>query len=326
MCAIRGAITVKKFAMAMVVAATYCAMSGRAGAVNINDLLAPVEGESAPAAEGGPVPAAPPAPAATPAPPAAAAAPPPPPASGRVPKDVLRDVARNGTVFVLSFGDDGAATGSGALIAADLVLTNSHVVEGSDKKYVVGLAGHGYRAAVKISDTFVARNHRSDFALLRLEKPIGGKILVLGAPVQDLDDVYAAGYPATVDKMGQRLDDFLNGDILSVPDVVISTGAVQNVMDGKAGVEIVTHSARINHGNSGGPLLNGCGQIVGLNTWGSLEDVQVYDADGAVSGKKGRGLTVPTDGGFAFAQSTFEIARFLKARHLVVPTGPDCPG
>jgi len=318
-------------------AAFACWLAGAAQAENLNDLLNNLEagksaGQAAPpppvavqpavAPPEASLPATPPEasmPAATPAPAPAAG-------TGRLGKQSLRQLAQSTTVFVVSFlKSKGGATGSGLLLAPDLVLTNSHVVEDANT-VLVAIAGRGYRKAEVVADTFVGRNDRTDFALLKLSEPLGDITLALGPPVESLDDVYAVGFPATVYDEGQRMADFLQGDLTSVPDVVISSGSVQNVMERNNGVEMVTHSARINHGNSGGPLLNACGEVVGVNTWGSIAEAPLVSGNKAMTDRKGNAVTAQVDGGFGFAQSVDEITRFLKSRHITYRIGPPCEG
>ncbi|OYU17403.1 MAG: hypothetical protein CFE34_15930 [Rhodobacteraceae bacterium PARR1] len=100
----------------------------------------------------------------------------------------------------------------------------------------------------------------------------GGDITVffLAGP----DDVVA--FDGTVLAIETTLTQGLVSKVFVAPWEAV-TGATSNVP-----VEIIQHTAAINHGNSGGPLLDECGQVVGMNTAGVLED-NVYLASSSRS-------------------------------------------
>ena len=55
------------------------------------------------------------------------------------------------------------------------------------------------------------------------------------------------------------------------PDMVFTTGEVSVVQARSSGIPMIIHTALISHGNSGGPLVDMCERIIGVNTW-ILED------------------------------------------------------
>jgi S1-C subfamily serine protease len=97
-----------------------------------------------------------------------------------------------------------------------------------------------------------------DFAVLVVR---GGKSLVplpVGDEPSPLDSVIAAGFPGLT----------VSSDPDGVsPDVVFSQGEVSVVQPQPNGVGLVIHTANIAPGSSGGPLLNRCGVLVGVNTF-----------------------------------------------------------
>jgi hypothetical protein len=122
-----------------------------------------------------------------------------------------------------------------------------------------------YLGANPIQVTLVAKtpNHefaQPDFALLKvtnLPKPI--KTLPIGDDPPVLQNVYAAGFP------GFTTDTDANQ---TTPNTVFSDGRVNVVQRQDNGISLVIHGAYISPGNSGGPLINNCGTLVGVNTFG----------------------------------------------------------
>ena len=146
------------------------------------------------------------------------------------------------------------STGSGFVVSADgLIVTNNHVVEGADQVQIT-LDGREYTAEVKGTDT------ATDVALLQVDAGrelaylelgdsdalrVGEWVMVVGSPLQ-LDQTVTVG-------------------------VVSAKGRSLGVLDSSFENFIQTDAA-INFGNSGGPLLNLSGQVVGIATlvnWGA---------------------------------------------------------
>ena len=136
-------------------------------------------------------------------------------------------------------------SGSGWVAAPGLVVTNAHVVAGQDDTTVVGTAGPPLRAAAVAFDT------RNDVAVLRV-RGLGARPLQQSEP--------RAGSPAAV--LGYPE----NGPLTAIPARVGRTTAVLSVdAYGRAPVRrrITSLRGRVRPGNSGGPLLNSSGRVVG---------------------------------------------------------------
>lgn len=192
--------------------------------------------------------------------------------------------------------------GSGFAVAPDLVVTNAHVIapmaDNPDMRVgVVPAQGKsGYFAKV------VAYSPRNDLALLRLSErgSLTPATLFTGA-VTDGEDVYAVGYPGNVDQ-AQGLDP---SDLMSPTAPVKTRGAVSAGRSSK-GFETILHTAPIGTGNSGGPLLDSCGRVIGANSFGTMSDSSA-------------------DSEFYFAVSIREITRFLiGAKVTPRTTGEPC--
>ena len=179
-------------------------------------------------------------------------------------------------VTVLNFSSAALAqgSGSGVITSADgHVLTNYHVVE--EAAYLEVMFTDGTSAPAQL----VGRDVFSDIALLRALGEIPG-IAQLGN-----SDVLRPG--ETVIAIGSPLGQFRNTVTVGV---VSATGRILDTGRGYQMEDMLQTDAAINHGNSGGPLVNLDGQVVGLNT-------MIVRGDG--TGK------APAEGlGFAVASNT----------------------
>jgi putative serine protease PepD len=170
------------------------------------------------------------------------------------------------------FGQSGAekAQGSGFVYDSDgHVVTNQHVVDGAQSISVRFWNGHSYRA------TLVGSDPSTDTAVIRVDAPSSVfHPLGLGASdaVQVGDDVVAIGSPFGLDEtVTAGIVSALHRQMKSPNDFIID--------------DSIQTDAAINHGNSGGPLLNGHGQVIGINS-------QIESDSG---GNDGVGFAVPSD-------------------------------
>lgn len=165
---------------------------------------------------------------------------------------------------------EASALGSGVIVKRDgkkvYVLTNNHV------------AGEATRISVKLNDErefegkLVGRDERMDIALISFESSNDESILV--APLADSDTVevgdicLAFGAP-----LGLRQS--------VTQGIVSATGrsgqGIGNISD------FIQTDAAINQGNSGGPLVNIYGEVIGINTWIASQS----------GGSQGLGFAIP---------------------------------
>lgn len=162
---------------------------------------------------------------------------------------------------------DTVGMGSGFVVAPGYVVTNYHVVEVPPE--------------ASSADIYIVphKDSGAGYQPVQLVKPwVGGDLALLSAPglkVPPLklyltpyknERVVSMGYPDVTDHLLNR-----SGTALLEPaDAYVTQGSIalfaSTNPDGSR-VETLFHTAPINHGNSGGPLLNECGQVVGVNTW-----------------------------------------------------------
>ncbi|RWX59881.1 serine protease, partial [Mesorhizobium sp. M2A.F.Ca.ET.039.01.1.1] len=149
------------------------------------------------------------------------------------------------------------------------------VVEGAgDTVYVASKAlGRAVQAHV-VATSAGSEAGQPDFALLQVDDAPGGVTpLQLSTEIGRLDSVVAGGFPGFVMSMDRTYRDIINGDTSGIGNLEIVT-TVGNVMalprDGTT--KVITHSANVSRGNSGGPLADACGRAVGVNTFMILDN------------------------------------------------------
>jgi len=151
--------------------------------------------------------------------------------------------------------------GTGFIVSSDgLILTNKHVVSDKEAEYVVIMTDNKeYNAKV------LARDPVQDLAIMKIEGGNSFKPLKLGS----VDDIQIG---QTVIAIGNALGRFQNtvsvGVISGLGRTIVATGpdfATEKLED------IIQTDTAINRGNSGGPLINLKGEVVGINTAVSTE-------------------------------------------------------
>lgn len=235
----------------------------------------PVPGKNASA---GPNPAA--APAAGASGPGAAVADAQPPAAGEA--AALSDAAlakrleETTAIVLVDGGPAGTGMGTGFFISPTLLVTNRHVVEESTStRVLVSSKSLGsLRRATVLKVTRSADIGKPDFALLRMDDGTSAGFLDLAPDAPKLSTVVAAGYPAVVVKNDPSFNRMLSGDLSAAPDLSLTKGAVQSLQAGPDGTPLMVHTSSIAKGNSGGPLVDGCGRVVGVNTFINVDQSQ----------------------------------------------------
>ncbi|MCY4234098.1 MAG: trypsin-like peptidase domain-containing protein [Bacteroidetes bacterium] len=142
--------------------------------------------------------------------------------------------------------------GSGVIIRSDgFIVTNDHVVGSADKLQVLLYDGRTFTAEV------VGRDQNSDLAVIRIDESnlptvtlappsnirVGQWVMAFGSPLDEaLDNTVTAGIVSAIGRTSNRL-------------------ARINLYS-----DFIQTDAAINRGNSGGPLVNMSGQLVGINS------------------------------------------------------------
>lgn len=143
----------------------------------------------------------------------------------------------------------GAAAGSGFVVSQDgYILTNYHVIDGASSIQVAFVDGTTYDA------TLVGGEEANDIAVLKIEAEgltpvvlgnsdnlvVGEQVCAIGNPLGELTFTFTSGYVSARDR-----------------SITMENGEIMNMLQ--------TDTA-INSGNSGGPLFNMYGQVIGITT------------------------------------------------------------
>jgi len=182
------------------------------------------------------------------------------------------DAIEQACVFVVSSdGKNSLSTGSGFFVSPGHVLTNKHVVEGG-KSFVI-VTSRGLGRPVRARVTAISSGANADYALLKVDMPSDARTaqLPFARNVRKTEKVGAWGFPDLVGRADPAYKRLLRGeDIGAVPELSYSEGVVSAVLNRQPG--IIVHTAPISPGNSGGPLVNEAGEVVGINTMITLDE------------------------------------------------------
>jgi putative serine protease PepD len=192
-----------------------------------------------------------------------------------------------GVVSITARTAGGEDKGTGIVLDNNgLILTNDHVVAGATALQIsIGGSGSTTRSA-----TLVGEEANSDLALIKTDPSgLGLKPLTLAqsSEVDIGDQVYAIGNP-------YGLEETLTRGIVSALDRQISAP------DGATISGVIQTDAALNPGNSGGPLVDDQGRVVGVNSQIASDQA---GSEGSQAGNTGVGFAISTD----------TIARAVKA-------------
>lgn len=180
--------------------------------------------------------------------------------------------AARGVVRVVLIGKEGdqlvpVTHGTGFAVTATRIVTNAHVLREAiqDTTLRIGIVpSQGNKSAYA---KVIAISPRNDLALIEIT---GGGLRLPPLALAGSEDagamgeVVAVGYPMNVD-LAQGLS---IGDIFRAQPLVKSRGFLSGERPSRQ-FDTILHTAPIARGNSGGPLLDGCGRVLGVNSFGA---------------------------------------------------------
>jgi putative serine protease PepD len=191
----------------------------------------------------------------------------------------IYEQASKGVVAIKVLTPEGEDEGTGIVLNEEgLILTNDHVVKGATS---ITIDASGSSNTTR-GATLVGEEANKDLALIHVDPSgLGLKALTLASSssVQVGDTVYAIGTPYGLEET------FTKGIVsalerrISAPDGAVIVGAIQT-------------DAALNPGNSGGPLLNEQGEVIGVNSQIASDAASV---DGSQPGSTGVGFAIASD-------------------------------
>lgn len=167
-----------------------------------------------------------------------------------------------------------SASGSGFIISADgYIITNSHVVEDAVQIGVLFVDGE------EVTAELVGFDKTSDIAVLKVDKT-GLTALKLG----DSDSLRVGEFVVTIgDPTGRELAGTATFGIVSATKRSVNIDGITN--------DYIQTDAAVNPGNSGGPLLNTAGEVVGITSAKTV--TASYDEYGNAISAEGLGFALP---------------------------------
>ncbi|MEM8799564.1 MAG: trypsin-like peptidase domain-containing protein, partial [Pseudomonadota bacterium] len=152
--------------------------------------------------------------------------------------------------------------GSGFFIAPEILVTNRHVVERADPRGVI-VTSQSIGKSLVGKVLSMSPPGPVDFAVVRVPGAPRTAVLPVTLNYEKLMGVVTAGYPGLTIGSDKGFQDLLRGDFTSAPALVLNEGAIQAIQKQYNNNEIIVHSTDVLQGNSGGPLVDRCGRVVG---------------------------------------------------------------
>ena len=175
-------------------------------------------------------------------------------------------------VSIVTVTPSGKASGTGIIMSEDgYVITNHHVIESAQAVSVLTADSQEYTASVVGSD------ETSDLAVLKIEAE--------GLQAAEFGDSSVLQVGDSVAAIGDPLGTALRG---TMTDGIVSAINRDLTVNDRT-MSLIQTNAALNNGNSGGPLINCYGQVIGINT---MKMSNFYSSSTTV---EGIGFAIPID-------------------------------
>ena len=212
----------------------------------------------------------------------------------------IRDIAAKVLPSVVSIAvtaTSGSGTGSGSIIQSDAtksyIITNNHVISNAVSGGTVKVE---LQNGEKVTATIRGRDIAYDLAVLQIAK---GNLPVMeigdSSKVVIGDLSIAVGSPL-------GLSGTVTSGIISALNRPVTTG---NTTSTESYIDAIQTDAAVNPGNSGGPLVNGQGQMVGVNS----AIASLADSASSQAGSIGLGFSIPVNQAMRVAREIIETGK-----------------
>ncbi|MBC7768305.1 MAG: trypsin-like peptidase domain-containing protein [Phycisphaerales bacterium] len=176
-----------------------------------------------------------------------------------------RGIVRVVVILQTSEGRMLYGSGSGFVVAPNLVVTNAHVVAAARQGAEYGVAVVPPQGDGLLPATIIRYSPLTELALLEFRgEPDLTPLTISTVEPHTGDGVVALGYP-DVDYQGAS-----GADLLRPAPPSRTSGQIASLRDrAPTGdpIPTINHQAIISSGSSGGPLLDECGRVIGINSW-----------------------------------------------------------
>ena len=176
------------------------------------------------------------------------------------------DKVYNKTVIIMSYSNDTLkSTGTGFIYKEDnkkaYIMTNNHVIEGADKVKV------GFNDGTFVDATIVGGEAYSDIAVLSMDISSSTGVVSIGSSndIKLGDTIFTVGSP-----MGKEYIGTVTKGIISGKDRMVGVSHSGNTYDYY--MKVLQIDAAVNPGNSGGPLCNVNGEVIGIISLKIVQD------------------------------------------------------
>ncbi len=172
-------------------------------------------------------------------------------------KEGIKNVYESAVYIEVSNNKTAIASGSGFVYKKDdtngYILTNYHVIDGGNKFVVTFIDGEEAEASLVSGDEYY------DIAVLKVEAKKVKKVATLGdsSSVELGDTVFTVGAPLGKEYIGTITRGIISGVNRKI-SVKLSSGSTL--------MEVIQTDASINNGNSGGPICNIRGEVIGITS------------------------------------------------------------
>lgn len=207
------------------------------------------------------------------------------------------------TVLVLSKGSGTVAAGAGFFVGPDLAVTSYHVIQnalGGGEVYVANKMLNGVRPAELVTSLGPLEELGGDYALLRVPNvnmPVS-RLRESTEPIE-LQNIFAAGYYIAPTDADANYTNTELRDRGPIPSLIVTDGIVTSEQNLGPETRAILHTAPISRGNSGGPLVDMCGRVIGINTLGRANDGAAFNfalaSTGLLRFLRGAGVSPATD-------------------------------